>query len=306
MTTMTTTPDAPAALPSLEERTVYLSVRLGKPGIRVRMDSEKVSTDADKRMLHLSKTLLESKEHQAVARLDGEIRATLRYDYSVFAPGGGMYLIPVANVEQIDKSMAAFAERRAALVDKAVDAYPARVEAAKEALGELWNPAEYMTQAAYRASFTMETRYVAFSTPTTLKQINAALFAREREKYAAHLEDAASEVTAILRAQMKGLVDHMLDRLATGDDGKAKTFRKGTVDKLAEFLSSFSFKNVTDDAELRDVVEEARKLLRGVGADDLRKVDRLREDVTKGMAELKGKLDKLVADKPRRHIQFED
>jgi hypothetical protein len=302
----TTTPAAAPAVPNLEERTVYLSVRLGKPGLRAKVDAQKVATDADKKMLHLTKTLLESKEHQAVSRLDGEIRGTLRYEFAVFAPGGGMYLIPIASVEQVDNAMEKFAERRAELIAKAVASYPERVAAAKETLGDLWNPADYDSVEQYRAAFTMETRYVAFSTPTTLKHISQALFQKERDKYAAHLADASSEVTALLRFQMKQLVDKMVERLTPEADGKAKTFKKGTVDNLAEFLSTFSMKNVTDDAQLKSVVEQARQLLKGVSAEDLRKVDRLREDVNSGMAELQSKLNQLVVEKPRRMISFED
>ena len=42
------------------------------------------------------------------------------------------------------------------------------------------------------------------------------------------------------------------------------------MSNLVEFLSNFSFRNVTDDQEVQCLVTRARELLQGVEADELR------------------------------------
>ena len=60
------------------------------------------------------------------------------------------------------------------------------------------------------------------------------------------------------------------ERLKDGADGKPLKFKQSTVSNLVEFLWHFSFRNVTDDRQLQDLVGRARDLLQGVAADDLR------------------------------------
>jgi len=43
----------------------------------------------------------------------------------------------------------------------------------------------------------------------------------------------------------------MAERLKDGADGKPLKFKQSTVSNLVEFLSNFSFRNVTDDRQLQ-------------------------------------------------------
>ena len=71
-------------------------------------------------------------------------------------------------------------------------------------------------------------------------------------------------------------------------------FKQSTVSDLVEFLSNFSFRNVTDDRQLQDLVGRARDLLQGVAADDLRASADMRVRVQQGMALLAADLDGML------------
>jgi hypothetical protein len=93
---------------------------------------------------------------------------------------------------------------------------------------------------------------------------------------------------------MADLVAHMAERLKDGADGKPLKFKQSTVSNLVEFLSNFSFRNVTDDHQLQSLVGRARDLLQGVAVDDLRTSGDMRMRVQQGMAALAADLDGML------------
>jgi hypothetical protein len=105
---------------------------------------------------------------------------------------------------------------------------------------------------------------------------------------------------------MGKLVQHMAERLRDGADGKPLRFKETTVSNLVEFLENFEFRNVTDDQQLQQIVKQARGLLQGVGADDLRNTGELRTKVQSGMASLAAELDTMVTRAGSRKFRFEE
>jgi hypothetical protein len=103
---------------------------------------------------------------------------------------------------------------------------------------------------------------------------------------------------------MADLVAHMAERLKDGADGKPLKFKQSTVSNLVEFLSNFSFRNVTDDRQLQDLVGRARDLLQGVAADDLRTSGDMRARVQQGMAALAVDLDGMLVKSRGRKMRL--
>ena len=64
---------------------------------------------------------------------------------------------------------------------------------------------------------------------------------------------------------MAELVQHLVERLQPGADGKPKVFRDSLVRGMEEWLSDFSARNLAQDGELSSLVERARELLHPVG-----------------------------------------
>jgi hypothetical protein len=308
------------------DRTVILDLQIGRVGTRKKIkvktnrgqldvepgsDDEKVLVDttAEADLLHLSKDILDSPELVGIRKHDHAIRA---YVVGISVPSflrGGMYFVKLDAVEQLLERVDEMRQTREGLVEKFLTEYGREgglVDQARQKLGDAFDGDDYPSVARFRRAFYCRTQVLTFSAPTTLRQINRALFDRVQAQYHEQMTQAVGEIQALLRAEMQELVNHMVDRLTPGEDGKAKIFRGKVVSNLSEFLEKFDLRNVAGDAELAAIVAEARGLLSGLDADQIRKQEGLRSSVQTGMAEIKARLDAAVIEKPQRLIRFEE
>ena len=276
----------------LAKKTVCIKLRLSTMGNTRKVSTSQIEADADKDLLRVSKHLLDSAELKAIGRFDGEIR---RFLYNICLPFEiGIHLLPVAALETVEDRLRKFAEDRKALVTAFLAVYPSLCQDAAKRLRGLYNPADYPPPEDVSREFGLSWQYVSFGVPDQLKGISQEVWEQERDKAAQRMAEASSEIQQVLRQSMADLVTHMAERLKDGPDGKALKFKQSTVSNLVEFLSNFSFRNVTDDRELQSLVSRARDLLQGVAADDLRSSGELRRRVQQGMNALASDLDGML------------
>lgn len=288
----------------ISKRSVYLKLNISRLGNRRRVSSSAVEVDADKDLIRVSKSLLTSKELQNVIALDSEIR---HYVYESCLPfDTGVHLVPFPMIENVDAKLREFAERRKALIEIFLNAYPKLVEEASGRLRAIYNPNDYASVERVREKFSFSWRYVNFGMPGQLKNISAEIFKEERKKHAKVLEDAAAEIQAVMRESLAELVSHLSDRLDNDKDGKPKMFKEATITKLKDFLGTFDFRNIVDDKELKEQVERARALVSGVTGESIRTSDALRAKLKSGMAEIGAKLGTMIVDRPRRQLHFDE
>jgi hypothetical protein len=178
------------------------------------------------------------------------------------------------------------------------------VTAARERLGKHFKQSEYPAVDQIRSAFSVNVRYMTFNVPAALKELNTKLFERERQKIEKQWAQAADEIQNALRVAFSGLVDHMVDRLGYEDNGKPKTFRDTLVDKMEDFFHTFEARNLTNDGQLKALVDKARRVMRGVSANDLRNLDTVRSSVSKRFEELKSEVDKNIVVKSTRKFGF--
>jgi hypothetical protein len=251
-----------------------------------------------------SKHLLDSAELKAIGRFDGEIR---RFLYNICLPFEvGIHLLPIAAIEAVEQKLRQFAEQRQELVKAFLAAYPTLCQDAAKRLRGLYNPADYPPASDVEREFGFSWQYVSFGVPDQLKGISQEVWQQEREKAAQRMAEASSEIQQVLRETMAKLVQHMAERLKVGVDGKPVRFKETTVSNLVEFLANFEFRNVTDDAELQGLVNQARTLLQGVEADDLRSTGELRARVQAGMEGLASQLDTMLTKSGSRKFRFDE
>ena len=287
----------------LAKKTVCIKVRVSTMGNTRKVSTSQIEADADKDLLRVSKHLLDSAELKAINRFDGEIR---RFLYNICLPFEvGIHLLPIAALENVEQRLRQFAVDRWQLVAAFLAAYPSLRESAQVRLRRLYNPADYPPVEDLERQFGFSWQYISFGVPEQLKGISREVFEQEREKAAQRMAEASSEIQMVLRETMAKLVQHMADRLQEGTDGKPLRFKETTVSNLVEFLSNFEFRNVTDDTQLQQLVSQARGLLQGVNADDLRTVGSLRARVHQGMSEIAGQLDTMLT-KAGRKFRFEE
>ncbi len=288
----------------LAKKTVCIKVRLSTMGNTRKVSTSQIEADADKDLLRVSKHLLDSAELKAIGRFDGEIR---RYLYNLCLPFEvGIHLLPIAALQVVEQRLRQFQTEREQLVNAFLQVYPSLCLDASKRLRGLYNPADYPPVEEVARQFGFTWQYVSFGVPDQLRGISQEVWDQEREKAAQRMAEASSEIQLVLRESMGKLVQHMAERLRDGADGKPLRFKETTVSNLVEFLENFEFRNVTDDQQLQQIVKQARGLLQGVGADDLRNTGELRTKVQSGMASLAAELDTIVARAGSRKFRFEE
>ena len=288
----------------LARKTVCIKVRLSTMGNTRKVSTSQIEADADKDLLRVSKHLLDSAELKAVGRFDGEIR---RFLYNICLPFEiGIHLLPVAALKVVEERLRRFATDRTELAKAFLAAYPSLCQDAARRLRGLYNPADYPPVDEVAREFGFSWQYVSFGVPDQLKGISQEVWEQEREKAAQRMAEASSEIQQVLRQSMADLVTHMAERLKEGPDGKLLKFKQSTVSNLVEFLASFSFRNVTDDRELQDLVRQARGLLQGVEAEDLRTTSDVRVRVQKGMATIAAELEGMLSKVGSRKLRLSD
>jgi hypothetical protein len=288
----------------LARKTVFVKLRLGLLGNSRKVSSAQVEVDADKNLIRVSKTLLDSLELEAIRRLDGELR---HYLYNMCLPfEAGIHLLPIGLIETVDARLHEFEAKRDELAQAFLAAYPRLCEEAAGRLRTLYNPLDYSPVAEVRSEFTCSWQYVSYGVPHQLREVSERMFQDERDKAAQRMSEAYTEVRQVLREAMVELVAHLRDRLTDQPDGTPQRLRETTVQKLREFLNTFDFRNVTNDQELKEQVERARALLTGTTTDAIRNTAELRSRVREGMAEIANRLGTIVSDRVGRKFRFDE
>lgn len=290
----------------IAKKTIILSIKLGKPGNRKKVSSTAVEVNADRDLLHVGKDLLDAEEYREISRLDTEVRNWLSRRAFPSQFREGMYLLPIAMIEEVDAKLEQFRERRGLLIESFLSVYPLRITEAQNRLRDLFNPMDYPEADRLRGSFSWESRYLTLETPGKLEGISRELYQREAEKAERFWQETAQEIRDALRVGFQELVTHMADRLGYGPDGKPKIFRDTMIENLEQFFESFRVRNLTDDTELDRLVSQARSIIRGVSPQELREDRPLRDVVREQLGPIREKIDGLIISRPRRAISLED
>lgn len=315
-----TIPQEPAAAPTgppdvipqdepratLDHKTVCVGVRLCKPGNRRKVSSAAVTIDADKKLIAVTKLLLDCPEYKAIQQVDSEIRTYLARMCLPSLFREGIYRVAIQTVTLVDAQLRVYAEQRARAVEVLENAYPARIEEARIRLRSVFRETDYGSATELGRQCSMDWQYISFSVPGQLRSISQQLYADQAEQIQARLREAETEITALLRQEMADLVTHLVDRLSPSPDGKRKIFRDSLTENLSQWLDTFTWRGITDDAGLKNLVEQARQLTRGITPDALRNSDQARSRVAAGFADIKTALDRMLTDAPSRRITFDE
>lgn len=302
-----------AVQPSTETETICFQLHVRMPAVRRKGDVSAVDLHgAAEELISISKSIVDSDEFRAIQRHVQHMKAFIKAR-SVPSPlfRGGVYQIPFSRVEIVDSRIEEMTAEHKLLVDEFLDAYVGRhghlislVEQAKNRLGPQFDPADYPTEEQLRKGFGIHTMYHETTVPTKPKSVSGAIFKREADKLKATFARLDEEVSAILRSEMKDLVDGMVRALEPKSDGKKRAFRRAGVEKLLEFLNEAPHRNVTHDEQLNRILEQTKKLMDGVDVDFVREDAGYRQAVATSFGVVKKHLDTLVAERPRRLVEF--
>jgi hypothetical protein len=118
---------------------------------------------------------------------------------------------------------------------------------------------------------------------------------------AARFEEAVQLAEQAFLTEFARLVSHLTERLS-GPEGERKVFRDTAVSNLVEFFERFRGLSVRSNEQLDELIEQARRVVRGVEPQQLRDSESLRQHVATELGRVQATLDGLVVDQPRRRI----
>ncbi|MGH7260154.1 MAG: hypothetical protein ACREI9_05665 [Nitrospiraceae bacterium] len=290
----------------IQAKAVCMALCISTLNTKRKVDSGSVQVDADEDRIHVAKEILDSETLKEIGRLDKSAR---EYLYKRCLPSPfkrGVYLHPIALLQETMKWMEDYEAERETLKKKFYSEYPKLCDKAKKALRDLWDEDDYPSLDRVKAAFGVEIQLLQLEAPDALKAISGDLYRREVVKVERMWEKAGSEIVAVLTKELSELVAHMADRLESDAKGERKTFRDTVVTNFTDWLSMFEARNLTGDQELKTVVDRAKKMIAGITPDVLRESDVQRETVAKGFATLKKVLDENLVDRKKRKIRFDE
>lgn len=288
---------------NLSETSVLLSLKVKSIGNRARVDSSEVQTDADSKMIYVSKALWDSEELRTVRRVNSEVKAWVRSRSRPSYFRGGIYLVKVEFTQEVDAYLDSMTPKLNEAVDVFVAALPRLEQDAKERLGSMYSEEDYPTAGQVRVSFGWEHSWLAVDVPGSLRRVSEAFFRSAQEKAREQAEYAVQQIRETLRAETLQTVNYLLAALEPGEDGKAKSFRAPVVKKVSEALDLMRYRE-TDDPELQAELDRIRGLMNGLDPKEVRGNAEFSQSLQRGFESVRERLGTLVVERPTRRIDL--
>lgn len=174
------------------------------------------------------------------------------------------------------------------------------LEDAQERLKQAFNPSNYPED--FASLFGMEWSFPSLEPPDYLAQLSPKVYQIEQEKAEQRFRETIELAEQMFLQELKDLVSHLQEKLTPGPDGKAKVFHASAIANLHEFFDRFQKMSIGSSKELDSFVQEAKSMVAGIDAKDLRSSKELRAQIAQEMGSLSEKLTPLIVNKPRRAI----
>ena len=181
--------------------------------------------------------------------------------------------------------------------------YPTTIKDAKQLLGELFDECDYPTKERIKSRFRFEWRYIVVG-PSVSRVLPPSIYKEEVEKFQNLMEQARTEAIAALREEFVDLVTNLTDKLQGNEDGKPRSLREAAVENLKQFLDGFADRNLFEDDQLSELVDQCRKIISGTNVNSIRTNTQVKENLHNQMTELLDGIDNLLEVVPRRKLRF--
>lgn len=232
----------------------------------------------------------------------GKARNYLR-KISLPFPIKGCVLVPKKLIPEIQEHLKEIEWHYNSAVEDFLYWYPQTVKDAKESLGELFDECDYPTQEAVKNKFRFQWRYITIG-PSVSRVLPPSIYKEEVKKFRELMEQARSEAITALREEFVDLVTNIADKLQNHDDGRPRRLRDAAVENLKQFLDNFSSRNIFEDAQLAELVEQCRGIITNTNANAIRGNTQVREEVHLQMEKILAGIDASLEDLPRRRLRF--
>ena len=257
---------------------------------------------AESKFLSAGKKLIDT-SHPAFKAVTNVRSQTITYwkEASLPFPEPGIRLIRLDAIEEFNRKMAIYQVQLEDAVRTLDQHYEELRNAARERLGELFDPADY--PATLVGMFAIEHDFPSVEPPQYLQHFSPEMYRQECQRVQSRFDEAVQLAEQAFMEELSRLVEHLTERLSGQDDGKPKVFRDSAIANLTEFFERFRSLNVRSNEQLDELVLSAQRIVQGIEPQQLRDNQWLRQSITTRMTAVQAGLDQLLVDRPRRNIQ---
>jgi hypothetical protein len=257
---------------------------------------------AESKFLSAGKKLIDT-SHPAFKAVTNVRSQTIAYwkEVSLPFPEPGIRLIRLDAIEEFNQKMALYQVQLEDAVRTLDQHYEELRNAARDRLGELFDPADY--PATLVGMFAIEHDFPSVEPPQYLQHFSPEMYRQECQRVQSRFDEAVQLAEQAFMEELSRLMEHLTERLSGQDDGKPKVFRDSAIANLTEFFERFRSLNVRSNEQLDDLVLSAQRIVQGIEPQQLRDNQWLRQSITTRMTAVQAGLDQLLVDRPRRNIQ---
>jgi hypothetical protein len=302
----TPTTDSTAAAQRLQQTMATVRLSFMWLGVRKTLTPQQKAQAADSfgaegKYLSAGKKLIDTSHpaYKAVTAIKGRAVSYWR-GVTLPYPEPGLRLIRQDAINEFDNHMATFRNELDEAVAELQRHYDDLRTAARQRLGDLYNPADY--PATLIGMFAIEHDFPSVEPPNYLQRLNPELYEQECRRMQSRFEEAVRLAEEAFLAEFSEVVSHLCERLSGDDDGKPKVFRNSAVTNLHEFFERFRSLNVGSSDDLDRLVEQAQQIVQGVRPQQLRENNGLRQQIATQLSGVQSHLDGLLVERPRRNI----
>jgi len=259
------------------------------------------SFGAEGKFLSAGKKLLDTSHpaFKAVTAVRGRAVAYWK-GVSLPYPEPGIRLIGQSDIQDFDQRLADFRDELDEAVTDLDRHFDELRSAARERLGELFNPSDYPS--SLLGMFAIEHDFPSVEPPQYLQQLSPALYEQECQRMQLRFDEAVQLAEQAFLEEISKLVEHASERLSGQTDGRPKVFRDTAITNLTEFFQRFRTLNVRSNEQLDALIDRAQQIVGGIKPQQLRDHTSLRQQVATQLAGVQSSLDGLLIDRPRRNI----
>lgn len=290
----------------LKTQTTAVRLHIRWPGTRKSLSRDQTehaagAFGASSRSLSAAKRLFDTK-HPAFRAVSAVKTKAVAYWKGVTLPyiEPGVRLIRRDDVSAFDHQLVAIQRELNEAVGELDRCYGELVDQARHQLGHLFDPTDYPESMA--DLFEISWDFPSVTPPNYLQRVNPELYEAQCRRVQARFAEAVELAEQAFAEELSQLVAHLAERLSGSVDGKPKIFRDSAIENLNEFFDRFQRLNIRSNADLDQLVDQARGIIRGIGPQDLRDQTPLRERVSRSLTDVETQLDRLMSDRPRRNI----
>ena len=257
---------------------------------------------AESKFLSAGKKLIDT-SHPAFKAVTNVRSQTIAYwkEASLPFPEPGIRLIRLDAIEEFNRKMAIYQVQLEDAVRTLDQHYEELRNAARDRLGELFDPADY--PATLVGMFAIEHDFPSVEPPQYLQHFSPEMYRQECQRVQSRFDEAVQLAEQAFMEELSRLMEHLTERLSGQDDGKPKVFRDSAIANLTEFFERFRSLNVRSNEQLDELVLSAQRIVQGIEPQQLRDNQWLRQSITTRMTAVQAGLDQLLVDRPRRNIQ---